>query len=224
MFAEFLPLLALGFGLGFIHALDADHVMAVSVLSTQKPGFKRTLSHSGHWALGHGCVLLLAGGLLFGLGVMIPESLQKLAEMSVGVLLIILGLVCFNQFKNKIKLQLHSHSHSHTDIEHIHWCDEGHQKQRLHKSVFVGVLHGLAGSAPALALIPAVASGQVKLAMIYLLLFSLGVMISMMAFGLGFGALQFWINKRYEKIFHYSRYILASISILLGGFWLMQAV
>lgn len=221
MLIESLPLLFLGFGLGFMHALDADHVMAVSMLSNQKPGFKRSIFHSAHWALGHGAVLLLAGILLFGLGVMIPETMQKIAEASVGVLLIVLGLLCFWQF-NKEKVTLKTHTHG--DIQHTHWHDDSHQQQGAHKPIFIGALHGLAGSAPALALIPAVASGQLSLALTYLVLFSVGVMLSMLAFGLGFGVFQRWLSKHYQQVFQYSRHALASFSIVLGGFWLVQAI
>ncbi|MBL4606678.1 MAG: hypothetical protein JKY01_02480, partial [Pseudomonadales bacterium] len=105
MLVEFLPLLLAGFGLGFIHALDADHIMAVSMLSNQKSGFKKTVFHSGNWALGHGGILLISGVLFFGLGISIPETLQYAAEIGVGLLLIGLGVLCLIQFrKDKIKL------------------------------------------------------------------------------------------------------------------------
>ena len=114
--------------------------------------------------------------------------------------------------------------HSHGDVVHTHWQEETHEQQSPHKPVFIGALHGLAGSAPALALIPAVASGQLQLAMLYLGLFSFGVMLSMLAFGLGFGVLQRWLNNHYQQAFQYSRQLLAMFSIALGGFWLAQAL
>jgi nickel/cobalt exporter len=223
MLAEALPLLLLGFGLGLMHALDADHIMAISTLSNYQPGLKKTLFHSLHWAIGHGGVLLVSGLLLFGLGVSIPESLQQLAEMSVGVLLIVLGLLCFVQFRReKIRLEIHTHN----DIVHTHWHDnsDDHNRNNIHKPVFIGVLHGLAGSAPALALFPAVASGQFFSAMIYLLLFSLGVMLSMLAFGLGFAHVQRFLNNRYQQVFQFSRHFLAFSSIGFGSYWLAQTV
>ncbi|OUS33932.1 urease accessory protein, partial [Oleispira antarctica] len=105
MTIEMFSLLVTGLGLGLLHALDADHVMAVSALSNRKPSLKRTLKFSANWALGHGSVLILLGLLFFGLGIALPETIQKLAESSVGVLLIGLGLACFWQFhKEKIVL------------------------------------------------------------------------------------------------------------------------
>ena len=229
MLIEFLPLLILGFGLGFMHALDADHVMAVSMLANQRPSFARTLQHSLHWALGHGAVLIAAGVLLFGFGMLIPESLQKVAEASVGVLLIALGLLCFYQFRqDDLRLNMHRHG----EIVHAHWhrrahahnTGHSHHLPSQHQPVLIGALHGLAGSAPALALIPAVSSGQFMLASLYLCLFSVGVMLSMLCFGLGFGVLQRWLKQRSQRLFRASRQLLASLSVLLGSVWLWQAV
>lgn len=223
---DFLPLMLMGFGLGLLHALDADHVMAVSVLSNQQPGLKRTLFFSANWALGHSLMLMLSGLLLFGLGFAIPESLQHLAELSVGVLLIVLGLLCFRQFRQE---HISLHTHRHGDIVHTHWHTHDHLSKRssessveAHKPVMVGLLHGLAGSAPALALIPVVSHGQLSTALSYLLLFSVGVMLSMVFFGLGFGYLQTFLAQRYMKLFRISRYMLATASIIIGGYWLVS--
>lgn len=224
MLAEMIPLLTLGFGLGLMHALDADHVMAVSTLSVEKPSLKRTLLFSANWALGHGGVLLLSGALLFGLGFAIPEALQKGAEVMVGVLLIVLGLWCFRQFR-KEKLNLKTHTHG--DVEHTHWQDDSHTEKPAkegHKPVFVGILHGLAGSAPALALIPAVSQGQMAVAMGYLVIFSLGVMISMVGFGLGFGSIQHYLKDHYQKIFQLTRTAVALASIIIGSVWVVKAI
>ena len=225
---EALPLILTGFGLGLAHALDADHVMAVSSLSNQKPGIMKIVRFSCHWALGHGATLLLIGLLLFGLGYTIPESLQHFAEVGVGVLLIALGLVCFYQFR-KEKIRLHAHSHG--NIEHIHWHDESHTeetekgiKKDSHVSVMVGGLHGLAGSAPALALVPAVGQGQVWQAIIYLLLFYLGVMLSMLLFGLGFGYIQRTLQEKYNRVFAWSRQFIAALSIFAGSYWIIHSL
>ena len=88
----------------------------------------------------------------------------------------------------------------------------------------VGVMHGLAGSAPALALIPVVVHGELLTALAYLALFSLGVMLAMLVFGLGFGATQQFLQQRYLWIFNLFRNMVAAASILLGGYWIAQAL
>ena len=233
------PMIALGFSLGLLHAFDADHVMAVSALSTRKPSFLRSLYFSASWALGHGGVLLFAGLLLFGLGFAIPDSLVHLAEASVGILLVGLGLWCFYRFRQQ-NLQLLQHSHD--GVVHTHWHTKGHAKthaegdvakqavetsenqlKEAHAPMMVGMLHGLAGSAPALALVPAVAEGQIEIAIVYLLLFSFGVMCAMLVFGSSLGLLQRTLKRHNQMLFNWSCYSIATASILLGGFWLSSS-
>ena len=227
MLLDSLPLLLTGLGLGLLHALDADHVMAVSALSNERPSVRRTLRFSANWALGHGGMLLLLGLIMFGIGLSIPEVLQHSAELMVGVLLIVIGLVCLYKIRRE-KLQLKAHQHG--DVAHLHWVkadDNSHisnQNRDNHKPVFVGLLHGLAGSAPALALIPAVSTGQLALALGYLTVFSLGVMASMLMFGLGFGAMQQLISQRFVRFFQWQRQGISLLAIALGGFWISQAI
>lgn len=226
MTPEIMTLLFTGLGLGLLHALDADHVMAVSALSNRQPGLRRTLKFSANWALGHGGVLLILGMLLFGLGIALPEPVQRVAESSVGVLLIILGMVCFWQFR-KEKLSVTTHSHG--TLRHTHIRVDGHEQtpqhqfQEAHTPVMVGVLHGLAGSAPALALIPAMIQAETSTALAYLLLFSAGVLVSMVTFGLIFGHVQKQLQQKSIRLFMICRQIIAGAAIAIGGFWLYQA-
>ena len=227
MFSSVFTMIAAGFSLGLLHALDADHVMAVSALSSRKPGILRTIKHSAHWALGHGGVLLFSGLLLFGLGWQIPQSFSHLAEASVGVMLMVIGLMCIWQFK---KQPLRLAHHKHGEVEHTHWCvdDElethAEKTSQRHTPVLVGMLHGLAGSAPALALIPVVVQGDVYSAFMYLLVFSTGVMLSMLLFAFGLGVMQKKLKGINIKFYQFSRYLIASASIVLGGFWLSQSL
>lgn len=223
MTPEVYTLLSLGFTLGMMHALDADHVMAVSVLSVDRPGLARTLRFSAHWAIGHGGVLLCSGLMLFGLGVVIPASVQRLAEIGVGVLLIALGAWCLWGLRRR-RLSLREHRHG--ELVHRHWHEAGDASGRGHGKgghapILVGMLHGLAGSAPALALIPAVAQGQLGPALGYLMLFSLGVMLSMVTFGLGWGSL---LNRLTPRALAWCQRLVAGSSIAIGGYWLSQAV
>jgi nickel/cobalt exporter len=233
MTIEMFSLLLMGLGLGLLHALDADHIMAVSALSNRKPSLRRTLKFSANWAVGHGSVLILLGLLFFGLGIALPESIQQLAESSVGVLLIGLGLACFWQFhKEKVVLNKHTHEHSDGSIEHTHLHVHDHYKKvessqqvkEAHTPVMVGVLHGLAGSAPALALIPAMMQTSLWEAMGYLVLFSAGVLFSMVAFGLSFGLVQKKLQQKSIKVFNWSRKIIASAAVGIGFYWLSQAI
>lgn len=223
-----LTMIGAGFSLGLLHAFDADHVMAVSTLSTRKPSFKSTIKQGLHWALGHGGILLLCGLLLFGIGFEIPATFQSLAEASVGVLLILIGALCLKKCRQQsLKLVRHTHG----DIEHTHWqiVDRDSQKpvqenDHNHAPAMVGMLHGLAGSAPALALVPAMASGDLISALTYLLIFSLGVLIAMMTFSMGLGATQKYLLNVSARLFQYMRYGISLVAMAFGGYWLMQAI
>ena len=88
----------------------------------------------------------------------------------------------------------------------------------------VGMLHGLAGSASALALVPVIAHGQLVVAVAYLLVFSMGVLLSMLCFGLGLGIVQRKLQHLSESLFKWNQYLIASASVILGGYWLSQVV
>ena len=51
-------LFTLAFGLGLLHALDADHIAAVSGLTGHRPSLKNSLRFCLRWAIGHGSVLI----------------------------------------------------------------------------------------------------------------------------------------------------------------------
>ena len=83
------------------------------------------------------------------------------------------------------------------------------------------MIHGLAGSAPVLAILPMLGSAQATIGLAYLTLFSLGVMLSMVVFGLLFGRLQFWLMRFGNHAFQLARLVLAVCSIGFGSYWLL---
>jgi ABC-type nickel/cobalt efflux system permease component RcnA len=203
----------MAFGLGLLHALDADHIMAVSGLSARRPGLRTSLRFCMHWAIGHGFSIFLIGGSVLLLGIAIPAALSEFAEMLVGVVLIGIGLWVIWDLLSR---RAHLHFHRHDDIpQHAHWHshkdetthqsrDEAlynSQHKRLphthkHSAMFVGVLHGTAGSAPLLALIPlASMGGSLWLGIGYLLLFCFGVLMSMLFFGGLMGTTFNWLSR-----------------------------
>ena len=197
-----LTILILAFGLGMLHALDADHIMAVSSLSSTRPGFRQSLQFCARWAIGHGTALLLIGCAVLVFGMAIPARLSELAESLVGVVLILLGLfVLWDLYRQRAHLHVHQHGNI---SRHAHWhvhehklisgpgSDDHHHRHQAHRrqphshqhsAIMVGVLHGTAGSAPLLALIPITQLHSLWLGLLYMLLFSLGVLLAMLVFG-----------------------------------------
>lgn len=170
--------LGLGFGLGLVHAFDADHVMALSVFASRRRGASEGARAGLRWAFGHGLVLLVVGIALLFLGRALPPGLAIVAERAVGVVMIGLGLWVFAELARQ---HSHLHFHEHDDLlPHAHW--HTHERDDVHRHdhgpVFVGGLHGLAGSAPVLAVLPA-ATRSPLLGLGYLVVFAIGVSLAM---------------------------------------------
>ena len=219
-------LLSMAFALGMVHALDADHVVAVSGLSCNGSSWKHSLRFCARWALGHAAALLLIGFAVLFLGMAIPQQLSSWAENLVGVVLVLIGAWVLWDLLRK---QAHLHFHSHDNMpRHAHW--HNHQAGELehhkhdHTPVMVGVLHGTAGSAPLLAILPITQISSPWLGIFYLLLFGFGVFIAMLVFGgaLGgvFAVLQRWGNQFISLL----RLLVSLLSIALGIHLIQLAV
>lgn len=220
---EFYTVLFMAFGLGMLHALDADHVIAVSGLSCQKPDKKSSLYYCARWAAGHGLALLLIGGAVMFLGMAIPDNLSAMAENLVGFALIVIGLlVLLDIYRQRAHLHFHQHQGS---LVHAHWHSHLHSKQaheedrhrHKHTPVFVGVLHGTAGSAPLLVLLPLSQMSSPWTGMGYLLLFGLGVFISMLVFGGALGRVFVWLKLWGDRFINILRISVSFLSIAYGA-------
>jgi cytochrome c biogenesis protein CcdA len=210
-------------GVGALHALDADHVMAVSGLASRRTTLRASLRIAGRWALGHGATLLGLGTLAWWIGSALPEGFPLLAERLVAVLLCAIGLrVLADLYGRGARLRVHRHPGMRP---HIHWVlsDTNHERQggtsNEHGAVLVGVLHGAAGSAPMLALAAAGAQGSLLLTLTIVLSFSLGVLTMMLLFG---GILGRLVER--EEPLAWLRAVAGSGSILLGGSILLSTL
>ena len=179
-----LSLLTMGFGLGLLHALDPDHVLAVANLGDARAGRRATLDFCTRWALGHGVALLFIGALVLLAGMAVPSDLSAAAEHLVGWVLIALGVTTlWRLWAGEAPVQLHCHG---VDGTHLHVAGlPAHQGRR---ALLVGLLHGTAGSASLLVLAPLATAANPWLGMSYLLLFAIGVLAAMMVFGGVLGA------------------------------------
>src|SRR5438046_9594290 len=106
----FLSVLGLGFLLGAKHALDADHVVAISTIATEERGLGRACAIGFCWGIGHTLVLLLAGLAVLGFKLTISGDWARLLEAAVGLMLVGLGLsVGLTLWRGR----LHRHPHAH---------------------------------------------------------------------------------------------------------------
>ena len=156
-----LSVLGLGFALGLKHALDADHLAAVSTLVSERKSLIGSSIVGALWGLGHTIALLAAGIGVILLHVEIgPRTAQGL-EFGVAVMLIALGANALWKLGRGGRLHMHAHEHGRRVHLHPHVHD---QSQRLMpdshhgfaltaRPVLVGMMHGLAGSAAVMLLV-----------------------------------------------------------------------
>ncbi|MBI2468354.1 MAG: urease accessory protein UreH [Candidatus Rokubacteria bacterium] len=158
MSPDLLPVLTLGFLLGMGHALDADHVVAVSTMVGRAAGFRRAARLGVAWGLGHTLALAGAAVVVLGLRLAIPDRLAAAFEFLVGGLLVALGLRVFAGYRRR---RVHAHPHAHDDAIHVHFHahaagpahDHAHAERSAVVSLLTGMAHGLAGSAALLLLV-----------------------------------------------------------------------
>src|SRR6202451_28035 len=87
-----LSILAVGFFLGMRHATDPDHVIAVTTIVTNQRNSVRAALIGAFWGLGHTVTIFIVGAGIILFNLVIPVRLGLSMELSVAVMLIILGV------------------------------------------------------------------------------------------------------------------------------------
>jgi sulfite exporter TauE/SafE len=213
-------LLLTAFMLGLAHAFDADHLVAVTTFVSKHPTSKKGFGFGARWGIGHSLSVFLAGAFVLTLKLVIPPSFGNLMELAAAATLIILGIwVAKDLAANKVHIHRHLHGgRSHLHL-HSHKVTKGHEHD--HAPMFVGVIHGLAGTAVVLALGPLAFVASVPFGLLYLLIFSIGTILAMMAWGFSLGHCFGSISKRSENVYHALKGFVCVLSIIIGIFILI---
>jgi high-affinity nickel permease len=184
---HFLTMLGLGFVLGFRHALDADHVAAVSTMLARSSSVWRSGVVSLCWGVGHTVVLLAAGTLVMAFQMSIPGPVAQALEGAVGVMLVCLGgSLAWTLYVER--WHWHSHEHDGARHLHIHHHQQGAHHDHLHwwsgawQPFAVGMVHGLAGSAALLLLVLSNVRTLME-GLTYIAVFGVGSIFGMMLTG-----------------------------------------
>ena len=183
-----LGILGLGFLLGMQHALEADHVAAVSSIAARRTDVGDIVKHGLTWGLGHTLTLFVVAGAALGLGRAIPEHLARPIEGAVGIMLVGLGAhVLWRLWRDRVHFHRHSHgdgtvhvhAHSHAGETLAHArAPHAHVHGFRWRTLLVGLMHGMAGSAALLVLAVSQAS-SVGVGLGYVALFGIGSMLGM---------------------------------------------
>jgi high-affinity nickel-transport protein len=206
-----LAILAIGFVLGMRHATDPDHVIAVSTIVSRERSLVKAGLIGILWGVGHTVTILTVGAAIILFDLAIPVRVGLTMEFSVGLMLILLGVLNLTGAMEWISQRFspahpqvtgsHAHVHEHGSQIHLHWHSHSPQKEHhggsltppkwldggsrrlglFHtlRPLFVGLVHGLAGSA-AVALLVLSTIREPKWAVLYLLIFGVGTIAGMM--------------------------------------------
>jgi hypothetical protein len=179
---ELLTSSGLGSLLGMRHALEPDHLAAVSTLITRERSGYRAAFLGVCWGLGHTLSLLLVGAALVLLRAEMPMSVSDLFEFFVALMLIVLGARAVYLARQGAAGPTHLHHHGHLVHSHPgvpahvhigHWT-------LARRPLLVGAVHGLAGSGALTALVlTTLPTTTARLA--YMALFGLGSTLGMAA-------------------------------------------
>src|SRR5256884_4814373 len=175
-------IIVLGFVLGMRHAADPDQVIAVTTIVSRQRSVRHAALIGLLWGLGHTITILVVGSAIILFGLVIPPRIGLSMELSVGLMLILLGILNLSgltrwvtkTFKSSPREQ-HTHSHGHGDYIHSHphghtpgkqghfedatpvsWVDHTLDKMGFYQVIrplTVGIVHGLAGSAAVVLLV-----------------------------------------------------------------------
>jgi sulfite exporter TauE/SafE len=214
-----LSVLLIGFTLGLQHATEADHLAAVSTIVSEKKNLLTASIVGGFWGIGHTISLFAVGILVIFLKLQISETLEARLEACVGLMLVLLGLNAMRKLFEASKVHVHKHEHDGHPHVHIHTHQPDRQEESHHRlsprSVLIGMVHGLAGSAALMLLVvPTIPSPS--LAMLYILIFGIGSIGGMMAMSFLIGLPFHFTAGRFEILNRGIRLVAGVFSLGLG--------
>lgn len=131
------------FGLtsGVRHAIEPDHLAAVSTFVAEQRTPRQSVSFAVAWGAGHALMLVVVGGALMLLGRSMPPAIEDAFELLVAVVLIALGARSLAAaLRGRAQAVAHGHAPS---------------RPTLSRPLVVGLLHGLSGSGALTAMVVA---------------------------------------------------------------------
>lgn len=163
-----LSILGVAFLLGIKHAMEPDHVIAVSTVASHTKRLWTASLAGVFWGIGHTATLFIVGISVILMKNQIPEKWANSLEFLVGIMLVYLGITNLLHKKEK--------AHTHTDAGSA----DRHVETNVSyfKSMFIGLVHGLAGSA-AMVLLTMPTVSSVWQGAAYILLFGAGTALGM---------------------------------------------
>lgn len=220
-----LPLIA-GIIASILHVVSGpDHLAAVTPIAIET---KRKVWRIGFlWGTGHLLGMLIIGILFLLFKEVIPvETISGYSEQLVAIVLIGIGL--WTLYKLFYKEKIHNRPHIHTDDEvYLHKHNEEHQnnnhtetrKKHLKSSFSIGILHGLAGVAHFILLLPALGFETTFQSLQYISGFAIGTVLAMTAYTIVLGAIAKKSSKNISLL-NGVRVVGGLFALIIGFYWL----
>ena len=177
--------------LGMRHATDPDHIVAVTTIVSRERSVARAAGIGAVWGLGHTITLLVVGGAIIAFKIAFNARLGLSLELAVAVMLIVLGLL--NLFDARSSTRGLSTS----------------------RPFFVGIVHGLAGSAAAALLIVPLIDDP-RWAALYLLTFGFGTVVGMALITLTIALPSTFATARMPSLQRSLRLASGAVSLVFG--------
>jgi sulfite exporter TauE/SafE len=209
---------------GVVHVLSGpDHLTAIAPLAAHQrkgawvPGLR--------WGIGHFAGVAAVGLLSLWLRDRLPVSLlSSWGDRVVGVVLFAVGLWAV---RCALREKLHAHEHEHEGERHVHvhvHPDRVEHTQptahrHTHAAFAIGTLHGFAGSAHFLGILPMLALPTRLQAISYLLAFGVGTVLAMAMFAYGMGMVATRCQVTGARFYRGMMSTCGAAAMVIGAFW-----
>ncbi|RBW70052.1 sulfite exporter TauE/SafE family protein [Bacillus taeanensis] len=203
MIVSFISVLFLGLILGIKHSLEPDHVITVSAIASKSKKLSRSTLTGIYWGIGHTITLFIVGLIVILMKGEISEIWSMSLEFLVGMMLVYLGVTSM-YFYNKYTHQEDTAGNG--------------EKSALLKSMLIGFIHGLAGSA-AMVLLTMSTVSTVWEGVLYILVFGVGTIIGMLAFTTLIG-IPFVVSKKRMGINRLLTQLAGTVSVVFGIYYM----
>ena len=215
-----MAVLLIGFVFGLYHAIEADHLAAVSAIVSEHKNVLTASIIGGFWGLGHTISLFVVGALVIFVKLQISESTEGSLEGIVGIMLVLLGVNAIRKIFTAEKVHTHSHDHDGHEHSHLHLHLDEKSEASHHRfaprSVAVGMVHGLAGSAGLMLLVlPSIDSPWV--ALLYIAIFGVGSIAGMMIMSVLMGLPLYFTAGRFVAVNKGIRFLAGAFSLVWGA-------
>ena len=219
MDSGFLKVLVVGLGLGFKHALDADHLVTLSVLVNVHSRASRAVTVGLLWGIGHTLTLFVLGLCAIVFHIAMPPVLNVSFELAVGIVMVILGVQALWKYKRR---KIHHHEHYHDGTRHRHFHAHLMSSKHAHdhspksyKSFLIGMAHGLAGSAPLLLFVLVTIRTELQ-GIVYVAVFSFGSMLGMFTASGLMAAVLWATTRRFKRFSQRLQLLIGTAAVAVG--------